>query len=212
MFARSDTRRTHFDMLILFAFQANFMLPYHPSAIAVTKVINLFLKVNLFNVGWKGSHSWKLFSAPRPPSAAPTLRSSLTERNLYETRNRRRRKWLASVEGESSKLKDCLIRLKLLKIHFAPLPELMGSTLWILNLLSLKIPCQERNGIGFLHVNRNNFVVKAINWRRTWKTSEKVNLKSEIRCRQNAFDLPVDGFIKKRPNRQLYHSVDTFKI
>lgn len=72
MFARSDTR-TQFDILILFAFQENFMLLYHPSAIAVTKVINLFqmeLKVNLFNVGWKGSFPrWKLFFAPHPPGA-----------------------------------------------------------------------------------------------------------------------------------------------
>lgn len=50
-----DPTREHiFDMLILFAFRANFMPPCHPSAIAVTKVINSFqmeLKVNLFNVG-----------------------------------------------------------------------------------------------------------------------------------------------------------------
>lgn len=41
----------------------------------------------------------------------------------------RRQKWLATVEGKSWKLKHRLIQLKLLKIHFAPLPELMGSTL-----------------------------------------------------------------------------------
>lgn len=176
MFARSDTR-THFDMLILFAFRANFMLPCHPSAIAVTKVINSFqmeLKVNLFNVDGKGFDlRWEFFFRPPTPLARDFEKFTRRKKSPRDPKSKlRRQKWLATVEGKSLELKHCLIRLKLLKIHFAPLPALMGSTLWILNLLSLKIQCkcQKRNGI---HVSRNNFVANTINWRWTRKTSGK---------------------------------------